>query len=91
MPSPLRTDSVLPLDKPEAAAPGLDESEEPPPPTEEAAFLRRTLRRKLEMGSLVLYSRVVQQDLTFYQLLKDHVVFKCWIGVKVNIIPENIF
>ena len=56
VPSPLRTDSVLPLDEPEAAA-GPDDSEEPPPPplVEAAAFLSRTLRRKLETGSLVLY------------------------------------
>ena len=55
VPSPLRTDSVLPLDEPEAAGP--DDSEEPPPPplVEAAAFLSRTLRRKLETGSLVLY------------------------------------
>ena len=57
VPSPLRTDSVLPLEEPEAAAAaGLDDSEEPPPPlVEAAAFLSRTLRRKLETGSLVLY------------------------------------
>ena len=70
MPSPLRTDSVLPLDKPEAAT-GLDESEELPPPTEETAFLSRTLRRKLEMGSRVLNSGVAQQDLTCYQFYRE--------------------
>ena len=66
MPSPLRTDSVLPLDKPEAppaAEGGLDDIEEPPPLAEAAALLSLTLRRKLETGSLVLYS-VVQQDFT---------------------------